>query len=409
MPHARAVFMPDTFHEVNGVAHTSRQLEAFARRQQIPFLSIHCGPVVERLDDGAVTILQLKRGRAKLGLDANLDYDPLLFRYARRLQVEIQKFGAELIHITGPGDMGTLGWYLAKKLRLPLVISWHTSLHEYAGRRLERVLGFLGRRISRRAGVWAERMAWRVLTWFYRQAALSLAPNQELVAMVGEMTGQPTFLMKRGVNTRLFSPTRRNSMPGPFRIGYVGRLTAEKNVRFLAELGNALQVLGRSNFAIVVVGEGREEAWLRKYVPHAVFNGVLRGERLAEVYANMDVFVFPSRTDTFGNVILEALASGVPAVVTNAGGPKFLIESGVTGFVAASDWDFITAVNEIMTDGSLHRRMRTAAREYALAQSWDVVFEQVFRAYESCRPAQAEVEHIPGQRLRDRLFALLRD
>ena len=393
MSYVRAAFMPDTFHEVNGVAHTSRQLEAFARRQQIPFLSIHCGPAIERLEDGSITVLQLKRGPAKIGLDANLDYDPLLFRYAKQVQAELEKFGAELIHITGPGDMGTLGWYLAKKLRLPLVISWHTSLHEYAGRRLERVLGFLGRRLSRSAGLWAEKMALRVLAWFYRKSAIALAPNQELVSMVSEMTGRPTFLMKRGVNTRLFSPAHRSPMRGPFRIGYVGRLTAEKNVRFLAELGNALQVLGRTNFEIIIVGEGREETWLRQHVPQAVFTGVLRGERLAEVYANMDVFVFPSRTDTFGNVVLEALASGVPAVVTNAGGPKFLIESGVTGFVAASDWDFITAVNEIMTDSALHRRLRTAAREYALAQSWDLVFEQVFRAYEICLPARAAAKH----------------
>ena len=206
------------------------------------------------------------------------------------------------------------------------------------------------------------------------------------------MTGCPTYLMKRGVNTRLFSPARRNSLPGTFRIGYVGRLTAEKNIRFLAELGHALEILGRREFEIIIVGEGREEPWLRRNVPHAVFTGVLRGERLAEVYANLDVFVFPSRTDTFGNVVLEALASGVPTVVTNVGGPKFLIEPGMTGFVAASDWDFITAVNEIMADSALHRRMRTAAREYALAQSWDVVFEQVFRAYESCRPVHKGIK-----------------
>ena len=116
----------------------------------------------------------------------------------------------------------------------------------------------------------------------------------------------------------------------------------------------------------------------------AVFTGVLRGERLAEVYANLDLFVFPSHTDTFGNVVLEALASGVPAVVTSHGGPKYLIEPGVTGFVADSDWAFVQAVNALMTDKDLLQKMRVEARTYACAQSWDTVFEQVMKAYEGC-------------------------
>ncbi len=392
MSYLRAAFLPDTFHEVNGVAHTSRHFEAFAQRQQIPFLSIHCGPVTETAVHGAVTVMQLKRGPARIGLDAHLDYDPFLFRYAPKIIAQLRDFGADVVHITGPGDMGTLGCYAARRLRLPLVISWHTSLHEYAGQRLERALSFLGPRLSRRAGVLAEKLGLRFLAWFYRRAAIALAPNQELLRMVRDLTGRPVFLMKRGVDTSLFSPARRSRLDGSFRIGYVGRLTAEKNVRFLAELGNSLKVLGRENFEIIIVGEGREEAWLRQHVPHAIFTGVLKGERLAEVYANLDLFVFPSRTDTFGNVVLEALASGVPAVVTASGGPKFLVESGVTGFVASTDWAFITAINTIMCDRDLHRRMCQAALSYARLQSWNAVFEQVFRSYENCRPVAPAIK-----------------
>lgn len=161
----------------------------------------------------------------------------------------------------------------------------------------------------------------------------------------------------------------------------MGRLTPEKNVRFLAVLGNALSTLGREKFEFIIVGEGSEEEWLRKNVPNATFTGVLRGERLAQAYANMDLFAFPSHTDTFGNVILEALASGVPAVVTSEGGPKFLVESGITGHVASSDEDFISFVNKIMTAPALHEKMRVAAFHCASLQSWDEVFESVFRAY----------------------------
>lgn len=110
-------------------------------------------------------------------------------------------------------------------------------------------------------------------------------------------------------------------------------------------------------------------------------HGVLRGEALARAYAGMDVFVFPSHTDTFGNVVLEALASGVPAVVTPDGGPRSLVQEGRTGFVAR-DEEFAEAIRRIVDDPVLHGNMRAAARQYALAASWDAVFDGVYAAYE---------------------------
>jgi phosphatidylinositol alpha 1,6-mannosyltransferase len=107
---------------------------------------------------------------------------------------------------------------------------------------------------------------------------------------------------------------------------------------------------------------------------------VLRGEALARAYAGMDVFVFPSHTDTFGNVVLEALASGVPAVVTPDGGPKSLVREGATGFVAA-DPDFSAAVERLVKNPVLHAAMREQARAYAMSASWDAVFEKVYAAY----------------------------
>lgn len=347
--------------------------------------------------------MQLKRGPARIGLDANLDYDPFLLRYANTVLTEVKAFGAELIHATGPGDMGTIALYVSWRLRIPLVLSWHTSLHEYAGRRLERVLAPFGSRISKRAAAVAEKFGLGILTWFYRRAAVALAPNPELVNMVGMLSGKPVSLMQRGVDTNLFSPQHRSRIGGAFRIGYVGRLTAEKNVRFLAELGRTLETLGRERFEIVIVGEGRDEPWLRQNVPNAIFTGVLRGERLSEAYANMDLFVFPSTTDTFGNVVLEALASGVPAVVTDKGGPKFIVKSGESGYVAASEWDFISFVNNLMTDPGRHRRMREAARRSACLQSWDSVFEQVYAAYEHCRAAKLAAGGTPPALLSSRV------
>jgi glycosyltransferase involved in cell wall biosynthesis len=273
-----------------------------------------------------------------------------------------------------------------------MVISWHTALHEYAGRRLERSLQGFGEQASNGAGQVAERFSLGILGWFYRRARVVLAPNQELVEMLKEMTHRPVFLMKRGVDTELFSPARRRRASDRFRLGYVGRLTPEKNVRFLAELCEKLRRCGRHDFELMLVGQGGEEEWLRQNVPEAIFDGVLAGEALANAYANMDAFVFPSKTDTFGNVVLEALSSGVPAVVTNEGGPKFLIQDSVTGFVAQDDAAFVRDVESLMTDAGLHARMSTAARQYACEQSWDTVFDGVYEAYRLCLQAGDDVD-----------------
>jgi glycosyltransferase involved in cell wall biosynthesis len=138
-----------------------------------------------------------------------------------------------------------------------------------------------------------------------------------------------------------------------------------------------------------VVGDGSEREWLQANLKRAEFPGVLKGEALARAYANMDLFVFPSHTDTFGNVVLEAFASGVPVVVTSSGGPKYLVEQGVTGYAAADDAAFIAAVKSILADAELHGKMRVAAREYALSLGWDAVFEKVYETYERCLTADA--------------------
>jgi phosphatidylinositol alpha 1,6-mannosyltransferase len=131
----------------------------------------------------------------------------------------------------------------------------------------------------------------------------------------------------------------------------------------------------------LIVGHGKEEAWLREHLPNAEFTGVLRGHDLARAYANMDLFVFPSHTDTFGNVVLEALASGVPAIVTPDGGPRYIVRDGETGCIATDD-EFSGAIARVIRDPELHARMRVAAREYALSASWDSVFEGVYSVYD---------------------------
>jgi glycosyltransferase involved in cell wall biosynthesis len=169
----------------------------------------------------------------------------------------------------------------------------------------------------------------------------------------------------------------------------VGRLSVEKNIALLATLRTQLLSKGITRFRFLIVGQGAEEAWLRENLPNADFLGVLRGEDLSRAYSNMDLFVFPSHTDTFGNVVLEALASGVPAIVTPDGGPRYVVRDGETGIVA-TDEEFPAAVASILQDPAKHLAMRAKAREQALSASWDAVFEGVYAAYATV----LEPEHI---------------
>ena len=116
-----------------------------------------------------------------------------------------------------------------------------------------------------------------------------------------------------------------------------------------------------TNFRFLFVGHGSEENWLRERLPRAEFTGVLRGEELSEAYANMDLFVFPSHTDTFGNVVLEALASGVPAIVTPDGGPPTIVRDGQTGRIVP-DAEFAAAIAGVLADPEKHAQMRLDAR-----------------------------------------------
>lgn len=275
------------------------------------------------------------------------------------------------------------GALVAHELKVPLVASWHTNLHEFAGRRLRKLARILPTAQREQLVSTTEALSLRACLRFYQIARVTLAPNQEQIRMLKERTGKPVFPMQRGVDASLFSPLKRNVEDGIFRLGYVGRLRPEKNVRFLAEIECALIARGATNFRFLIVGDGSERPWLEANLKNADFRGVLRGEALASEMANMDLFVFTSETDTFGNVVLESMASGVPVVVTSKGGPKYQVEQGVTGFVAADARDFIDKVRLLMTSPELHVKQRHACRRWAGARSWDNMLDEVREAYDA--------------------------
>jgi glycosyltransferase involved in cell wall biosynthesis len=386
MPVPRIAYFPDSFHEVNGVAHTSRNFAAYAERHGLPFLCVRAsagGHTLSRVSAqvGELRTLDLRRSPVSVRMEKDLQFDPLFWRYAEEMSRQLRAFQPDVIHITGPSELGIFGAYFAWKHGVRLAASWHTNLHEYAARRLAWLTRMLPPETATKLESGVESGALAAIVRFYQLARVLYAPNEELCEMLERRTGKPCHLMQRGVDTQLFAPARRTrAADGSFVLGYVGRLSIEKNVALLVRIERELEALGVKGVRFLIVGHGDEEEMLRRELRSAHFAGVLRGETLAKAYANMDVLVFPSHTDTFGNVVLEALASRVPAVVTPDGGPKFIVRDGETGFVVPDD-RFADAIAVLASDLTRLDRMREAARAHALGCSWDAVFAQVYAAY----------------------------
>lgn len=379
----RVALFTDAFEEANGVATLSREFAAFAAARQLPFMIVHAGTRTRATRDGSVTSLELKRGFLSFPLDRELRCDPLLNRHKRWVTRQLAAFEPDLIHITGPGDFGILGFWTAHSLHVPLAASWHTNLHEYAGRRLEKLFGRLPRPWSRRLAAAGQRLSLKALLRFYRLPRFLMAPGESSVRLLRESTGKPVFPMPHGVDTDLFSPSRRRSDSGPFRIGYVGRLTPEKNVRLFLDLERALAAKGVRDFRLLLIGDGGEQEWLRRNLRFADLPGVLRGSALADAFASMDAFVFPSLTDTFGLVLLEAMASGIPVVASPEASERAGVRNGVNGFHAADSAAFVHAVLDMMENEPMRLEMSRAARRFACLHGWSGVFDTIYQTYES--------------------------
>ncbi len=371
----RVALFADSLLEVNGVALTCRMLEQHALRQGLPMLVVHAGQETGLEEHGSGRRLSLKTSPVHFRLENDLKFDLLFLRHLALVRRSLQEFGADLIHITGPNHTGFLGSIAAWLLKLPVVMSWHTNVHDYAALRLpEWAPGWM-----REA---ARRWSWRGLALYYRQARLILAPNREIAAALERATGKPVGLMLRGVDCDLFHPRKRDRRDGALTVGYVGRLSPEKSVRSLRGVAAALAEAGAGPFRIEIVGGGGEREWLAANVANAHLRGVLRGEELARAYANFDVFVFPSETDAYGNVVQEAMASGVPCVVMGRGGPATIVLNGITGRVCRTTEELAAAVVELAQRPELRRRLGEAARRAAEKRTWQAVGETVWAAYQ---------------------------
>ena len=279
----------------------------------------------------------------------------------------------DLIHVCTPGPAGAAAWLLARLLELPVAGSYHTELGAYAGLRSGNV----------QAGLLAD----FALSRFYGACEVVLSPAAATDARLEQLGIDPHRIARwdRGVDLRRFSPSLRDpdSLPGEITVIYAGRLAREKGVDLLADTFLAARERD-PRLHLVLAGGGPEEATLRERLgDHATFLGWLQGADLARAYASADVFLFASRTDTFGQVILEAQASGLPVVAAAEGGPLSLIESGQTGLLAAPQAEALAeAVLSIVNQPLLAGRLRRAAQAAVADRTWEAALQRLAAGYD---------------------------
>jgi len=278
----------------------------------------------------------------------------------------------DLVHVTAPGPAGVAAALLGRIAGVPLLASYHTELAAYAGMRS----GDGGIEAIARAGLGA----------FYGAAGVVLSPSPAADASLVELGVDTARLgrWERGVDSDRFDPLKadRDAYPGEIKVLYAGRLTREKGIDLLAEsFLRARRADPRLH--LLLAGGGPEEDELRARLgEHATFLGWLGGDELARAYASADVFLFASSTDTYGQVLLEAAASGLPAVAVAEGGPAALVENRHTGLLCRPDPDHLAgALLQLASSPELRLGLGAAACGAARNRSWERAMSQLAAGY----------------------------
>jgi len=364
----KRAWFTDTLEDVNGVATTIRKMTAAGAaagkelvvvtsrsNQQISDIPIKNFPPIGEFE---LPEYELQK----------LSFPPILqmLDYIQR-----EKF-TEII-ISTPGPVGLTALLAAKMLNLQTSGIYHTDFPQYI--RILTEDSFL------------ESMAWRYMHWFYGQLDTVFVNSEEYRQSWIKHGFDPARLkiLPRGLDTELFHPARREpeffekfgEHNGEIRLLYVGRISREKDLDLLAAAYRRLRDEGLP-VQLFVVGHGPYSEAFAKSLPEAIFMGYLTGNELAAAYASADIFVFPSTTDTFGNVILEAQACGLPVVVSDSGGPKELVQDTANGLITKShdEEDFARAIRALVTNPALRERMGKSARNSVIDRSWPSAFDR---------------------------------
>ena len=362
----KRAWFTDTLEDVNGVATTIRKMTAAGAAAGKELV------VVASRSDLQLSDIPIKNfppiGEFEL---PEYELQKLSFPPILQMLDYVQREQFTEIIISTPGPVGLTALLAAKMLNLRTSGIYHTDFPQYI-----RILtddSFL------------ESVAWRYMHWFYGQLDTVYVNSEEYRQswIKHGLNPERLKILPRGLDTDLFHPARREpaffekfgACNGEVRLLYVGRVSREKDLDLLAAAYRLLRDEGLP-VQLFVVGHGPYSDAFAKSLPEAFFTGYLRGNELAAAYASADIFVFPSTTDTFGNVILEAQACGLPVVVSDSGGPKELVQDKGNGLITKSHdvEDFARAIRALVTNPALRERMGKSARNSVVDRSWPNAF-----------------------------------
>jgi len=291
----------------------------------------------------------------------------------KRFKKYMTEFDPDIVHVASPANMGCAATRAARDLGIPVVAIYQTDMvgfakgyeDRYHVRGLTQAMAKLTRKI-------------------HRAADRNLAPSTASLTQLEELGVTNSVLWPRGVNVEQFHPSRRDAAlrqrlapNGELIVGYVGRLAVEKELELLEVFHND------PRYSLVLVGGGPDEERLRKLMPKAHFLGLLHGDELGEAYASLDVFVHTGRHETFCQAAQEGLASGLPVIAPNQGGPIDIVDHGVTGFLytPGDRADLAGYVETLATDDLLRRSFARAARKAVEGRSWAAINARLIDHY----------------------------
>jgi len=374
-PSMNVAHFTDTFYEINGVAATLQQQVVLAKRMGKRLTVLTCEDKGRRDMENVENFVPIGVHSLPEYPEQKLFYPPFL---------EMLRFcydkGFTHLHSATPGPIGLAALAIAQILNLPIVGTYHTSLPQYA------------RYLTDDSAI--EDLMWKYVLWYYNRMDLVYVPSRstgdELIQK--GLSPDKVSLFPRGVDTVRFHPSKRDSEfmeqytgANTFKLLYVGRVSREKDLPLMAEVFREISP-SIPHLSLVVAGDGPYLEDMKKDLrgTPACFTGYLTGETLSRLYAGCDLFVFPSATDTFGNVVLEAQASQLPVVVTDSGGPHENLIPGKTGIVVpAHDGPSLAAAIRSLVNNPLRlSQMGKAARLYAEGRSFESAFEQTWKMYE---------------------------
>lgn len=359
------------FPQVNGVSRTLSELVRFLKDNgddvQLIYPDYGVGAGGEHVVAVRSTVLPFYK-------ELHLPLPP--FAAAHRA---IESFRPDVIHIATEATLGLSVLRHARRRQLNVVSSFHTNFDQYS--------------LHYRVG-WARSAIWRYLRWFHNNTRETYVPSEKTIADLERRGFQRAVLWRRGVDSSVFRPDRPGRLevrralgwsPDDVVISYVSRIAPEKNVDYLAD---ALAIVARQrpDVRILLVGDGPSRPALAERIGSiAHFAGYLQGEELSDYYAASDIFAFSSLTETFGNVVLEAMASGMPVVAVRAGGVADTVQPGRTGILIEPSEPpaaFASALLGLIELPLQRAEMARAAREYAVSQSWDSIMGGLRERYQ---------------------------